>query len=897
MMHTRSWTALASAVFLLLSARTRAQQAAPQNAQAPVYIVDFTQALGPELEREFEQLNKFTSGLIQLRVLQIPSLTVHRVQTAVACGAGATAPRLTEQTAETSNTAPVGDFYLIEGSIKPDLPQITLSYSVRKCEGNRFKTVLQDAQPFTLDRAFDQIAIVADAIAFKIERVTPPTQVDVTPFSADVVSLEPKGMTSDLQNAIAAELQKSPGYEVAQSADYKVVGQLTFQRQHLLGTLPGRLNISAEIQVMAHGKTYPLRQVRGSGDQLQKFYQEVSDEIARGLPEVLIAEHLHLSGMLESMKTDELLTESNRLLQQCSPSGTECASAQDAVKLLADAAHQDSASWRLLFEYGKAQALAGRSGDAIPSLKEALRRLDPGVNGSGNSTEAEHVQVLNELGGAYRNAGSYDEAVNAYTESVQLDSSQIPIYKDLAEAFEFKGQRGKALETLITGFKMCDTGTDCDPLHSSAKSLILSVPSLDEIQSFGKPLVDAREASLPVNNEYALFIARKWSLVLDNGLTPQLKDEIDREIPTALNLNATDPEIQAWVFGTTARLALMVGDSARVHKMVASAEHLSADQVPANLREWIERIAAQDFINTGHYEQAIESADRAYHILPSDTGTYLIANASLMLARCKERAWKAGHDVPTPEFCLRPELIHNETPLQSEDFGADRRDELEAMYADVTNRLAPLVSKRFPGADYTYMRANHSLDKDHLTLDQFRKFTQQDATDLPALDVVIYVCSEYLFDFDCAFSAASREQILYDKKGGFTVRDYLNISEAAVLNGNGTVALKWLGIAASQKDITAGDQSLLHLYRLWTMMLANAGPEELKGDFDEWRDAARRFRESSENLGWIFDGAKTALNRSGPVLGEKKVALLTSMIDSLEHREVQLPTWPSSGQI
>src|SRR5271170_7334303 len=54
--------------------------------QLPVYIVDFKQELRPELVREFGDFSAFTTGLIQLRLFEIPSVTVHRASTAPICG-------------------------------------------------------------------------------------------------------------------------------------------------------------------------------------------------------------------------------------------------------------------------------------------------------------------------------------------------------------------------------------------------------------------------------------------------------------------------------------------------------------------------------------------------------------------------------------------------------------------------------------------------------------------------------------------------------------------------------------------------------------------------------------------------------------------------------------------
>jgi hypothetical protein len=56
-----------------------------------------------------------------------------------------------------------------------------------------------------------------------------------------------------------------------------------------------------------------------------------------------------------------------------------------------------------------------------------------------------------------------------------------------------------------------------------------------------------------------------------------------------------------------------------------------------------------------------------------------------------------------------------------------------------------------------------------------------------------------------------------------------------------------------------------------------------------------RFRDSKEDLGWVFRGAREALHRSKTLIGEGKAAVLISMMDALEDNSRILPTWPESG--
>ncbi len=866
----------------------------PPPQQLPVYIVEFTQALGPELDRDFEQLSRFTTGLVQLRLLQIPSVTVRRVPDARPCNGAQTSARQSTQTAA-ADTSPSGDFYLVEGSIKPDLPEITLNYSVKKCEAGTLQTVFQDIQPFTLDRAFDEITIVAHAIAFKIERVTPPTLVEVPLFTVASDAQPPKGMTADLQKSIIAALESSSGYRVAAPADYKIVGELSIQKQHILGALPGHISsVSAQLRVEAHAKSYPLRSIHGSGDQLPKFYQDVSEEIARRLPEVLVGEHYQISGFLEGMKTEELIDEANQLLEQCPAATAQCGSAQDVITLLSSAARQDKAPWRLVAVLGKAQLRSGHADDAAASFQRAQRGVDDQLKAGDEISLADQVDLLNQLGDAYRSLSRFDRALETYSSSLKLNKSQAAVYKSTASCFESQGDRVKALETLVDGLKTLGSDADAQLLHDSAKDMVLSIQDPKVIDPAGNLLSDAFNAGAPVANEYALLIVRKWSLVLDGGWKPEQKETSQKELQTAQDLHLTDPEVLAWIYGTAARVALQSGNSAGVRDFVAKAEQLDSSKVPAFMREWIERISAQGYTEEAEYQQAIDAADRAYHILATDQGTYLMADATLLLAQCQQVIWTHGESAPKSTECKRDDLMRFDIAIGEVKLTAAQQEEIRKLYVDAASRSGILVAKRFQSGDYVFMRANHALGKDRQTVDQYLRLTQQDAGDQLAWNIVMYVCSQYLFDFDCAFKAAQKSEMSLPKSGPSTARDYINIAETAVLSGDHATARKWLDFAAGQPGLSAEDTSLLHLYRLWTIMLAG-NSDQFKIDFDAWHDAAGQFRSQSSSIGWIFIGARMALARSKVSMGESKVSLLVSMIDALEDRDSALPAWPPNG--
>jgi tetratricopeptide (TPR) repeat protein len=862
--------------------------------QLPVYVVDFRQELRPELANEFGDLSAFTSGLIQLRLLEIPSVTVHKVQTAPLCEN--TQPQA-NQLAQTlgSPVAPLGDFYIVRGLLETQLPNVVLTYSVEKCEAKHLKKVFEDTQPFTLDHALDQITIAAHAIAFKIEKVIPPTQVDVSLFQIDGDSQEQKDIAIDVHNAVAKEISKSPDYDVTNSADYKIKGHITFQRSTLRVFSNGGA-LTAEMHIEAHGKSYPLKSITGSRDQLPKFNGAITDEVMRGLPEVLLAEHLQLSGFVENMKADELASQANQLLDQCSANETECATAQDAVTLLSAATQQDSKSWRTFLLLGRAQMLAGKSGDAVASLNKAQDLMKQAMNNGSYVTSADQVQLLNQLGNGYRSTNRYELAQNAYDESLRLDSAQAAIYRSKAQTYQFENNQSKALQSLIDGLKVTSQDSETQSLHDSAKNVIFALQDSGEIDAAETSLHAALLAGVPVSNEYALLVSRKWSQVLQISWSEENRAKARESMKQVRDLQLTDPDVIAMVYGASADVEVVNGDRERLKDFVVKAEQLPANQVAPYIREWIERIKAQDYINHAEYAEAVQAADVAYHVQPSDTASYMIADATLLDARCKEKTLRLGKELGGVELCKRELLLRDEEMRGDVKLTPSQQIEIRNQYQAAADRAAPLVAKRDPNGDGVLMRSNHSLGEDRQTQKQFTAFVQQDPKDQSALNILMYVCSQYVFDFDCAFSAAKQSANSLSKTGPTASGDYLNIAETAVLKGDDTTAQDWLEIAASQPNLNPRDASLIYLYRLWVAM-RKGQTAEYKTDFESWQEATGRFRSNKEDLNWIFRGAREALDRSKSTMGESRSTLLVKMMDALDDSSVTLPSLPGPGML
>ena len=190
--------------------------------------------------------------------------------------------------------------------------------------------------------------------------------------------------------------------------------------------------------------------------------------------------------------------------------------------------------------------------------------------------------------------------------------------------------------------------------------------------------------------------------------------------------------------------------------------------------------------------------------------------------------------------------------------------------------------------------AGHALGLDAKTREQFESVLRQSPQDDSALNVLMLVCSQYLFDFGCAFSAAKQDAALQKPNGPNAAEAYVNLAEAAMLVGDGEQTQNWLNIALQQPDAKPRDKSLAYLYHMWLAM-RQGQTDQFLTDFQSWQTATEQFRQTHEDLNWVFIGAKKALHDSN--IGEKRKELLAAMMDALEDNQHPLPSFPGPGAL
>ncbi len=480
-------------------------------------------------------------------------------------------------------------------------------------------------------------------------------------------------------------------------------------------------------------------------------------------------------------------------------------------------------------------------------------------------------------------------AEERYNDALRLDSAQLQLYRSKALALQFDNKRIQALDTILQGLKLSGQATTTQPLHETANDVIRALQAI-EFDEAEASLDQAFLAGVPVANEYALLVSRKWEYFFDTNWTPDTRAKA-RE---ARDRHPTDPGILVIAYGDSAQAELVDGNQERLMGFIQEAEKQPVDQVPAFLRAWIDRIQAHAQIINGEYEKAYDSAEAAYHLQQTDDSVYLMADATLLTTQCQEWKWVLGQKEADPEKCKLEFLIGNEEKKASVNLTADQVRELRKQYQQAADRAATLVAKRYQAAYAVLMRANHSLGEDQKTRELFMGVIQQDAKDESALEVLQDVCSQYLFDFDCSFVAAQKAaELLASNEARATASDYLNIAELAVLKGDNKTAAKWLASAGQPQTMKPRDASLFYLYRLWIAMRIGQ-TDEFKTDFDGWKEATKRFREDKAELNWIFTGAEKALDRSKIEMGEDQTLLLTSMMNVLKNDNLPLLSWPEA---
>jgi hypothetical protein len=113
-----------------------------------------------------------------------------------------------------------------------------------------------------------------------------------------------------------------------------------------------------------------------------------------------------------------------------------------------------------LYQQGRALALAGYYGEALPIL-EAISRTDDAM-------------VFTMRGYATRKSGRYDEGMALYGKSLAIDPNNVNTHEYIGEAYASIGKFDLARDELATVRTLCGTG--CEQYEDLAKAIATGRP-------------------------------------------------------------------------------------------------------------------------------------------------------------------------------------------------------------------------------------------------------------------------------------------------------------------------------------------------------------------------------------------------------------------------------------
>lgn len=846
-----------------------AQEGIPGNSSSQlvrVFVVDFSQR---DMIPEMGDLGTIASGLVRLRLLELPALEVHRVVSMPACGtqtSGNPAQQLLNPSPTRmlrSDTAP-GDFYVVQGAVGVRAPNIVADYSLQLCKDGVLQTLIHEAQPFTADHALEQLSVVANFITFRLAELAPTVKVSIGPFQAE----DEKEISEGLKSKLMETITDMAGLEVTDSGEYVIRGHIVAQKSSPIPLLPlpkwsKSNNVKVEeLNILAHGKSYPLESVSGTRDRLPELYSKVNAEVRRILPQVLLAERLGWSVLLDNMTAEDLLAKGKKFL--CEGEPRECKQdLQSAIPVLTKATAMQPKEYGTFLLLGKAQYLSGHYGEAVKPLEEA-RRLEQAEKTEGRSVSKEdETRLLNLLGDSYTGIEKYDRAIESYDRSLAVDRSQAKVYERKSLAAAYRGDRPAALKTLLEGLNRTgNSESGASGLSQSVKTLIQRLES-QELPSAEEMLKVAYETKAsPVSNEYALLLTREGSEAVDSAKSPEDMNRARGYLQRALQVQPLEDAVRASVFGNLTR-SYLGNDLDEASSYLSEAEKIPSEHLNTNARGWLLQLRAWYWIDRKDYERAYGAAQIARDTDHSKWSDFVFARAAWNLAATKEEKAKAAGE------------------------GKDQlQKEAQKLFQLASNLMDPLVNDRISGADYDYMEATHGLKRDSEALGRFQKIAELNPRDTSALRSIMYICTEYLFQIDCAYRAAVQD-IQWEAPDPDA---YLNAIEIAVLQGSDAQAEKWLDAFFAQPQATAYLKSIAHLYRTWLAVRRDQKDAELSS-FRNWQTTIQEFRKTSEQMTWSFKGAKHTLEGLQINAGMKN--LLASMIASFEDRNKPLPTFPS----
>jgi tetratricopeptide (TPR) repeat protein len=791
---------------------------------------------------------QFATSFVRLRLQQMPALEVIATRKAPECGTSANpspgnvnrsaqAPSQAQTLAQpesqqrTAIELPGSEFFVIRVSLGSHPPDLYLDYSLEKCNGIARTKLLDSSRltfsanrsTFVADKVVEKLSVVAQSLAYLLEN--PPITVAVGQF-------QPKKdkLAADLNGYLKNVLRQMPGFkqsEISDNPDYLIDGKVAVSGSEV--------KVSVELHSTRSGQvSYPVEPVRDSRKAWRTIERKVANQAFEALNDMRLAQSFGWE-TLKATDFNDLLKKGKRLLcQNEQPPCRQDPSAAIRVFQVAQRKAPAADDWDVAYLLGVAQAADYRYSDAIKSLSDALGSITSPTHQKSPETRKGEIKVHNTLGDVYAKYGDEEKASQQYKRSMDLDPSQPDLYVKRAEAL-FRNDRAGAIQLLLDGIRQLP---EDGKLHSALLENLRKLEQPD-FESVAKRFADAFAAGLPVHDEYALL----W--ILDGEKQTDTK-KMSQSADKALGLHPVAEQIRAEAYALRASADLRENlDDA--DKFLTLAEALPQEGLASGTLNWLARLRCVYLLDRKNYQAAYDQAKKAQDIDANSMSNLLFVQAAVFWA----------------------------DDLQKADSQNSKAIEL---YRSAREAAQQLISDRSGGADYYYIKANHALGLDQESRQTLADFLKDNSQDIEAGVSLMFVCSEYVFDFDCSYAAAKK--LVPSFKQSLVLEG--DAAEAAVLKGDYQQAKAWFDAFSKRPDMDPSSQAIANFYKLWISFVLNQAG--VKSDFDRLLQSLIAYVQSrTESPGDVLSlhGARTALARTG--LPPQKQQLLRDIISVLEN--------------
>jgi hypothetical protein len=829
-----------------------------------VFVPDFRH----DQPSAFGDLGAIAATQVALRLSELRDIRVMRQEPQTGC-TGQPSASFPDQRPYKGETpvAQVQAFYTVRGSLrsvsteKEGMVQVSLDYELSKTERCRSSIILYRSAVFAQADALAYLSSMADNLADGLDQdVHPRFIVDLDKFevtgAGQTETAKEKAVRDELLRYVLFRLNREDnlrprevgGESNTPRGNYWVQGSLKFS------PAPGAPPDSPATRVVMSFSVESRDGYRYSGDGLEGSVERPSDFYLKAAQAVLdvIGYAIYAPGAgLSDRPTPEQISAALSKARESLCSGPQtdpdCTpNPRTAIGILKALTLRDSANFNALHLLGVTQSGTGNYLEAARTFDHALALTD-------RAAPADRVRLLNQSGDNWYATQDYAKAAERYSESIAMNKSQLDIHLRRAQSLRLGGNRLASLDEILESLTVfpsaASLGKELETLSADLRGRELAE---------GVKRLEAARDRLPDPNLLARAHTRLGQELYAASQTRKDILAAQGQFEAAASLNLTYGKLIVETCGSLAAVAHSLGDFQAMDKPLKRAEAAISASSPDTMKGWLSRLRAlwyRDYLKD--YEHAERLLIQATKLERSVQGRLQLAQTYILWAGSLAR-----------DGSQHANIIY---------------------YAKAQEYLMDLVKERETAADASLRDLNHVRGRDNDTRKIFEQIIAKRPGDLSAILMLMFTCTEYLHDFNCALSNAR----LLEKAAIPPDRPslYFDISEIEVLTGAYEPASKRLAEIMNMTGLAISLQAVGNFYRLWSS-LAQGKAEQAREAFDQWRDAVSQMRAANETIGWVFDGARNSLQtgRSFPGKKRKEKTLLLSMISAMENNTQALPS-------